>query len=115
MAEQHSVKRGDAKTLKWNLGRDLSAATSARVIIAAAVGATPAIDRDGVIESPASDGIVSLELDPATDYAAGKLELTADGGRRQYLVEIEVQPGPLTHPDTVANAFGTLTVLPDLA
>jgi len=101
----HIVKRGDAKTLRWNLDRDLTAVSTARVIISPSPGATPAVDRVGVIDSPATAGIVSLGL-VAGDYAVNKLEAGND-----YLVEIETSPGPLTHPDTT---YETLRVLQDL-
>lgn len=104
----HSVKRGDTKTLKWDLGRDLTGVTTARVIISKAAGVTPAVDRSGVIVSPATGGIVTLAL-AAADYGAGKLE-----AGNVYLVEIETSPGPLTHPDGGAAPYATLTVLADL-
>jgi hypothetical protein len=102
-----TVKRGDAKTLQWNLGRDLTGVTTARVIIKATPSATAAVDRNGSIVAPATGGIVSLAL-LTTDYAPGKLE--AD---RTYLVEIETQPGPLTHPDD-DHVYERLHVLQDL-
>lgn len=101
----HLVKRGDAKTLRWNLGRDLTGVSTARVVMAASVGATPVLDRNGVVDSPATAGIVSLTL-VAGDYGAGKLE-----AGKSYRVEIETLPGPLTHPDTT---YETLVVLQDL-
>jgi len=100
----HIVKRGDAKTLRWDLGRDLTG-ISARVIVAPSPGATPAVDRSGVVDSPATAGIVSLTL-ATSDYGAGKLE-----AGRDYYVEIETSPGPLTHPDI---GHETLRVLQDL-
>lgn len=108
MATAHGVKRGDLKTLKWNLGRDLTGVTSARVIIATKAGAVPAVDRNGVVVSPATDGIVSLAL-TAADYGVGKLE-----AGNVYLVEVETTPGPLTHPDGTSQPYETLTVLADL-
>lgn len=104
MTANHSVKRGDTKTLKWDLGRDLTGVTSARVIIAAKAGDTPAIDRDATIDD-ATRGFVSLALQ-ATDYGAEKLE-----AGEVYQVEIETLPGPLTHPD---NGYAALTVIDDL-
>lgn len=102
----HFAKEGDTKTLRWNLGRDLTAVTQARVIISREVAvATPAVDRNGVIDAPPSAGIVSLAL-VAGDYAAGKLEAGL------YRVEIETQPGPLTHPD---SGYELLHVVADLA
>jgi hypothetical protein len=100
----HSVKQGDTKTLRWSLGRDLSAVSEALVVIALKPGDTPAVARAGVIEDPASDGIVALTL-VVGDYAAGKLEPGV------YRVEIETTPGPLTHPD---DSYETLTVVADL-
>lgn len=106
-SSNHSVKRGDAKTIKWDLGRDLTAVTSARVIIGK-LGATPVIDRNGTIDD-AVNGIVSLALTP-TDYAADKLV-----AGEVYQVEIETSPGPLTHPDGGAAPYASLTVIADLA
>lgn len=102
----HIVKRGDAKTLRWNLGRDLTLVSTARVIIAPSPGATAAVDRNGVIDSPATAGIVSLGL-VVGDYGVGKLE-----AGREYFVEIETLPGPLTHPDEAG--YERLHVLQDL-
>jgi hypothetical protein len=102
----HIVKRGDTKTLRWNLGRDLTAVVTARVIIAPEPGATPVLDRAGNIEAPATAGIVALTLDVA-DYAPTKLVAGT-----QYLVEIETSPGPLTHPDS--DGYETLHVVQDL-
>lgn len=102
-----SVKRGDTKTLKWDLGRDLSAVTAARVIIAAKVGSASVLDRNGVI-TDAVNGLVELAL-TVDDFGVGKLEAGTT-----YLVEIETQPGPLTHPDDVAKPYETLRVLADL-
>jgi hypothetical protein len=90
----HSVKRGDTKTLRWNLARDLTTVAAARVIIKPNAGAAAAIDRNGTIDAPVTAGIVSLVL-ATGDFAAGKLEVRDD----PYLVEIETTPGPLTHPD----------------
>jgi hypothetical protein len=101
----HTVKRGDTKTLRWDLGRDLTGVSSVRVIMAATAGATPVLDRAGTIDSPPTAGIVSLVLAP-TDYGSAKLQ----AGKR-YLVEIETSPGPLTHPDTT---YEILRVLQDL-
>lgn len=101
----HIVKRGDGKTLRWDLGRDLSAVTEARVIIARRAGQTPVVDRPGVIESPAADGVVSLTLAP-DDYGDGLLE-----AGRTYVVEVETEPGPLTHPD---SGYEKLKVVADL-
>lgn len=102
----HMVKRGDAKTLRWDLGRDLTAVSTARVIIAPQVGGTAAVDRNGVIDAPPTLGTVSLTL-AAGDYGVGKLVARID----PYLVEIETSPGPLTHPDTSRQL---LYVLQDL-
>lgn len=104
----HRAKRGDAKTLRWNLGRSLAGVTTARVIISPHPGATPVIDRDGTIDAPASAGIVSLAL-TATDYATTKLYPRDD----PFLVEIETEPGPLTHPDD-AHHYERLYIDPDL-
>jgi hypothetical protein len=93
----HSVKRGDTKTLRWNLGRDLTGVTQARVIIKANPTATAAVDRNAVIETPVTAGIVALAL-IAGDYGPGKLE-PQTATLPYYRVEIETSPGPLTHPD----------------
>jgi hypothetical protein len=109
----HSVKRGDTKTLRWNLGRDLTGVSTARVIIKANPAATAAVDRAGVIDTPVTAGIVSLAL-VAGDYGPGKLEVTNTPALPYYLVEIETTPGPLTHPDD-AHVYERLYVLQDLA
>jgi len=101
----HEIKEGDAKTLRWNLARDLTAVSTARVIISAGPNSTPVLDRNGAIDAPASAGIVSLAL-VAGDYAANKLV-----GGNVYRVEIETSPGPLTHPE---GGYETLTVTADL-
>jgi hypothetical protein len=101
----NTVKRGDAKTLRWDLGRDLTGVSTARVIISPRIGATPAVDRDGVIDSPATAGIVSLAL-LVTDYGSTKLQ-----AGQSYLVEIETMPGPLTHPEV---DYERLEVVADL-
>lgn len=103
----HSVKRGDTKTLRWNLARDLSGAT-ARVIIKAHPTATAAVDRAGTVDNPATAGIVSLALQ-AADYSATKLYPRSD----PFLVEVETTPGPLTHPDD-AHQYEHLYVGQDL-
>lgn len=101
----HIVKRGDAKTLRWQLGRDLTAVSTTRVIIAPQPGGTAAVDRAGTIDTPATAGIVSLTL-AVGDYGAGKLI-----AGNEYFVEIETTPGPLTHPDT---GYEKLRVIQDL-
>ena len=105
----HTIKEGDARTLRWNLGRDLSGVTSARVIISVRPGDTPAVDREAEIDDPPEDGIISLTLGP-DDYGSSALSVH---GRDQmeYQVEVETEPGPLTHPD---DGYETLTVLADL-
>jgi hypothetical protein len=105
----HTIKEGDARTLRWDLGRDLTGVTAARVIISVRAGDTPAIDRDGTIDDPPTTGIVSLTLGP-DDYSTTKLSVHGRD-HMTYQVEIETQPGPLTHPD---NGYETLTVLADL-
>lgn len=105
----HTIKEGDARTLRWNLGRDLTGVTSARVIISVRAGDTPVVDRGATIEDPVTDGIVSLTLGP-DDYGSSGLSVH---GRESmtYQVEVETEPGPLTHPD---DGYETLTVLADL-
>lgn len=99
----HYVKRGDTVTLRWNLGRDLTGVTAPRVIVAAEPGVTPVIDRSGVVDSPASDGVVSLGITIA-DFGTGLLE----AGKR-YLVEIEADG--VTHPD---SGYEQIKVIADL-
>lgn len=99
----HHIKRGDTVTLRWNLGRDLTGVTVARVIIAAEPGEVPVIDRSGVIDTPASDGVVSLGITTA-DYGVGLLE----AGKR-YLVEVEADG--ITHPD---QGYEQLKIIADL-
>lgn len=106
----HTIKEGDARTLRWNLGRDLTGVDAARVIISVRPGVTPAINRAGTIEDPATDGIVSMAI-TGDDYAEHKLAVPAGRDKREFQVEIETTPGPLTHPD---NGYETLTVLADL-
>jgi hypothetical protein len=108
----HNIKRGDTKALQWNLGRDLTAVTTARVIIKAPGASAAAVDRNGTIVSPPTGGIVSLALQ-TNDYGAGKLEVTGAPDLPHYLVEIETSPGPLTHPDD-AHGHERLYVLTDL-
>jgi len=107
----HTVKRGDTKTLQWNLGRDLTDVTTARVLIKPTPAGTAAVDRNGVIVNPPTNGIVSLAL-LTSDYGAGKLEVNTRD-RPYYYVEIETSPGPLTHPDD-AHAYERLYILQDL-
>jgi hypothetical protein len=104
----HTAKRGDTKTLQWNLGRDLSSVTQARVIIKPTPTGTAAVDRNGTIVPPATNGIVSLAL-LTTDYAASKLYPRSD----PFLVEVETSPGPLTHPDD-PHAYERLYILQDM-
>lgn len=101
----HVIKRGDLRTLRWNLERDLTGVSAARVVIADRRGAV-AVDRAGAIDAPATAGIVSLALQSG-DWAAGKL--AAD---TSYRVEIETSPGPVTHPD---SGYEALVVVGDLA
>lgn len=103
-----SVKRGDTKTLRWNLGRDLTGVSTARVVIKPHPTATAAIDRNGTIDTPVTAGIVSLPL-LTTDYSPTKLYPRS----QPFLVEIETMPGPLTHPDE-AHQHEHLYVLQDL-
>jgi hypothetical protein len=105
----HSIKRGDAKTLQWNLGRDLSDVDSARVLIASHPGATAIIDRTAIIDDPATAGTIHVAL-AASDFGAGKLVARS----QPYVVEIETLPGPLTHPDD-ARRYERLFVTQDLA
>lgn len=103
-----TVKRGDAKTLRLDTGRNLTGVSTARVIISPYPGATPAVDRSGTIPDPAA-GIVTLALTTG-DYGPTKLYPRKD----PFLVEVETEPGPLTHPDD-PHAYEKLYVLKDLA
>lgn len=105
----HTVKEGDARVLRWNLGRDLTGIDTARVIMSIRPGDTPALNRDGVIDSPPTAGIVSLAID-TDDFSSNGLSVHGRD-HMDYLVEIELLPGPHTHPD---DGYETLTVLPDL-
>lgn len=106
-----SVKEGDSKRLVFDLDRDLTGVTAARVVIASEPGATPAVDRSGVIETPVTGGLVSLTLAPA-DYGVGKLE-----AGKYYKLEIETTSpsGTLTHPDDFRTPFLVIHVVADLA
>lgn len=108
----HTVKRGDAKTLKWNLGRDLAGVTPRVIIREPAAGVAAAIDRPGAIQAPPSDGIVTLAL-VAGDYSPTKLRVTGSPDLPYFVVEIETTPGPLTHPDD-ASGYERIYVLQDL-
>lgn len=87
------MKYGDAAVLRWQLNTDLTGVTSVRIIMSSVPGRTPLISRMATIED-APEGIVSLTMDPLTDYGPGLLE----AGMQVY-VEAEVLPGPLTYPD----------------
>jgi hypothetical protein len=102
-----AVKRGDAKTLVFDLGRDLAGVASATVRIAETIGGALAVSRAGVI-SDVPNGIVQLGL-LTSDYAVGKLE-----AGKQYYMEVETLPGPLTHPDIAGQPYLILVVLADL-
>lgn len=101
----HIVKRGDAKTLRWNLGRDLSGVTTAKVVIKSDPVASPAVERNASIDD-AVNGIVSLPLTTG-DYGTAKLYVRHD----PFIVEVETQPGPLTHPD---DGYELVYVVADL-
>ena len=105
----HTVKEGDARVLRWNLGRDLTGVTTARVIMSIRPGDVPALNRTGVIDDPVTSGVVSLAIGP-DDFGASKLSVYGRD-HMDYLVEIELEPGPHTHPD---DGYETLKVLPDL-
>lgn len=109
----HTVKRGDEKTLRWDLARDLADVTIARVIISRRPALTPVLNRNGEIEDAATGTptrrIVALTL-TEDDYGVGKLE-----PGRTYLVEVETTSSDgtvLTHPD---DRYEHLTVVTDLA
>lgn len=102
-----AVKRGDAKTLVFNLGRNLTGVASATVRIAETIGGVLAVNRAGVI-TDVPNGIVQLGL-LTSDYGVGKLE-----AGKQYYIEVETLPGPLTHPDIAGKPYLIMVVLPDL-
>lgn len=100
----HNVKYGDARTLEWQLNADLTTATGVRVIISKPGKTPPIIDRAGsIVDAPT--GIVSLTLSPA-DYGDGLLQ-----AGMSLSVEVEVSPGPVTHPDC---GFEELNICYDL-
>lgn len=103
-----SVKYGDTKTLVFNLGRDLTAVASATVHIAETIGGALAVNRAGSI-TDIPNGVVQLPL-LAGDYGTNKLE-----AGKQYYVEVETLPGPLTHPDAYDKPYLIMVVLPQLA
>jgi hypothetical protein len=105
----HYVKHGDVRTLTFNLGRNLTGVTQQRVVIRSDRKATVAVDRNGTIVGNATDGIVALAL-ASGDYVAGKL----DPSPYPYWVEIETQPGPITHPSGIPGPYERLWVYPDL-
>lgn len=102
-----AVKRGDAKTLVFNLGRNLAGVASATVRIAETIGGALAVNRAGVI-TDVPNGVVQLGL-LVSDYGVGKLE-----AGKQYYVEVETLPGPLTHPDVASKPYLIMQVLADL-
>lgn len=91
MAHQ-KTRFGDAKTLRWDLERDLTAVTEARVIIENAPAGNTVLDRVATITGAAA-GEIELVLNPATDYGPGKLQ-----GGRWYVHKVVTTPGPITHP-----------------
>lgn len=102
-----AVKYGDAKTLVFDLDRNLTAVASARVRIAETIGGALAVDRDGSI-TDIPNGIVQLGL-LTTDYGTNKLE-----AGKLYYIEVETLPGPLTHPDVYSKPYLIMQVLAQL-
>lgn len=102
----HFLKPGNVRTLRWSLDRDLTGVANARVLVARSAADPAFIDRDGVIEGPPTEGIVSLAV-TADDYGTGKLEPRS----LPYLVEV-MTPEPLTHPDA---GYEHIYVMDDLA
>lgn len=100
----HRVKYGDERTLQWQLNADLTTASGVTVIISASPFKEAVIARAGTIVTPAT-GIVSLTLD-TSDYGTGLLE-----AGENYLVEVEVLPGPVTFPEC---GYEDLTICYDL-
>ena len=103
-----AVKRGDTKTLVFDLDRNLAGVASARVRIAETIGGALAVDRDGTI-TDVPNGIVQLGLLTSDYGAAPKLQ-----AGKQYYVEVETLPGPLTHPDVASKPYLIMVVLADL-
>lgn len=99
-----SVKYGDAKTLVFDLDRNLTGVASVTVHIAETIGGVLAVSRAGVITDVTS-GIVQFSL-LVGDYGVGKLE-----AGKLYYVEVETLPGPLTHPDIHGKPYLVLSVL----
>lgn len=106
------VKYGDAKTLRIDLERDLTAVDSARIVIARRAGQEAVVDRAGEIvtaSGAAYPSVVELRLS-ASDFGAGDDKLQ---GGREYKLEVPTLTGDeeLTHPD---DGYLTLKVWRDL-
>jgi len=104
-----SANYGDAKPLKWDLGRDLSDVTEIRVLIAKDATSTPVVDEVVLPLGDPVDGIIQYTLDPVADFAENKLE------PGEWLVKVRTEPGPLTHPDDEDTPHNILVVLPMMA
>jgi hypothetical protein len=84
------TKYGDAKTLRWALGRDLTA-VEATVVASVCPGGPVVLERVATIED-APAGVLSVTL-LTSDYGPGKIQ-----AGRWYMVDVVTEPGPLTHP-----------------
>lgn len=103
-----SVKRGDAKLLRFELGRNLTGVSSVTLLLAERkTNGALLITRAGSIETAAT-GVVTFQL-ATDDYGTGKLV-----AGQSYRGEVETQPGPLTHPDGGQFPYINLAVLADL-
>jgi hypothetical protein len=92
-----SIKRGDAATLTFNLGNNLSGYSSANVIMCR--GGEDPIEIPGTIV-PGTDGTVTVALTPSQTAVVG-----------DYNVEVEMSPGPNTYP---SSGFVKLRISTDL-
>lgn len=92
-----SIKRGDAATLTFNLGTDLSGYSTANVILCRP-GEEP-IEIPGTI-TPGTGGTVTVALSPAQTAVVG-----------DYNMEVEMSPGPNTYP---SSGYARLYITTDL-
>ena len=98
MADGHTIKRGDALTLAWDLDPAPDPGSTARVIIRAYQAAAPLVDRAGTL----TGGRVSLDLTSEDTAAAG-----------DYRAEVEVTTAgrPVTWP---SDGYALVRIVPDL-
>jgi hypothetical protein len=107
---RQSVNYGDLKPLRWDLDRDCTDVTEARIFIAKEDTSTPVINEVITFDGPKADGIVKW-TPTADDFATAKLT------PGEWLVKIRTiqASGPLTHPDDEDKPHGILVVLPMMA